>query len=246
MARELSGNPELPKFSDRLPDLILALKQTGQELTHSVPNQSFVPFWEDLYARVHSIKGVLQILSCPEDLGNFIRNLNDTLVLGLSGDAVCRQTKEAGAALERLAGLLDKALEQIDVAGLERWLTEFQMLYTRDESHAERVKRIPPHLYHVNELVTKKAREIELLNLNHCVIEDEILLDEVALWRTQLNEALTSDFGRGLVVNFLPFISPEGSRYLRVWAWVAAPTHSRAELKQRIKEVMPKAKIGKL
>jgi hypothetical protein len=246
MARELSGNPDLPKFSDRLPDLILALKQTGQELSRSVPNQSFLPFWEDLYARVHSIKGVLKILSCPEPLGDFIRDLNDTLVQGLSGEAVCRQTKEAGAAFERLAALLDAGVEKIDVPGLRKWLLEFQKLYTRDEPHSERVKRIPPHLYHVNELVTKKAREIELLQLNHCVIEDEILLDEVALWRTQLSEALTSDFGRGLVVNFLPFISPEGSRYLRVWAWVAAPTHSRAELKQRIKELMPKAKIGKL
>ena len=71
---------------------------------------------------------------------------------------------------------------------------------------------------------------------------------ELALvWRTQLTEALSSaEFGRGLVINFLPFLSPEGSRKLKVWAWVAASTHTRAALKMRIKEVMPKVAITKV
>ncbi|RZA00170.1 MAG: hypothetical protein EOP11_18620 [Proteobacteria bacterium] len=106
---------------------------------------------------------------------------------------------------------------------------------------------MPAHLFYVNEQVSKKAREISLLGLNHCVVEDQILLDEIPLWRTQLNEALLhAEFGRGLVVNFLPFISSEGSQSLKVWAWVAAATHSRAALKSRVKEVMPRVTISKL
>lgn len=244
---ELSGSPELPKFSDRLPDLLLALRQVGRDLEQAPVNQSYLPYWEDIYASVHSLKGVLKILSCPEPLAQFIRELNDAIVAGLSGEMVCRKNKAAGAAFLQLAQKLDGEISQIDVPALHVWLTSLISFYTADEGHAERRKKIPLHLFHVNELVTKKAREIDLLQLNQCVVEDEILLDEVALWRTQLNEALLSpEFGRGIVVNFLPFISPEGSRHLKVWAWVAAPTHSRAALKQRIKEVMPKAKLGKL
>ena len=99
----------------------------------------------------------------------------------------------------------------------------------------------------MSEFGSKKAREISLLKLNFCGVEDETRLDEIPLWRTQLQEALNSrEFGRGLVVNFLPFLSPEGSRTLKVWAWVAAASYSRASLKQRVKEVMPKATITKL
>lgn len=244
---ELSGNPDLPKFSDRLPDLVLALRQIGRDLAQSPANQSYLPFWEDIYASVHSVKGVLKILSCPEQLAIFIVELNDTLLQGVTGDQICRRVKEAGQAFEQLAGYLDVELEKIDVPKLQAWLDNFRSYYIQDESHEERRKRIPLHLFHVNDQVTKKARESDLLNFNQCVVEDEILLDEVSLWRTQLNDALTSpEFGRGLVINFLPFISPEGSRHLKVWAWVAAPTHSRAALKQRIKEAMPKAKLGKL
>ncbi|MGZ3695005.1 MAG: hypothetical protein ACXWQO_12660 [Bdellovibrionota bacterium] len=244
---ESSGSPELPKFSDRLPDLILALRQVGRDLEQSSPNQSYLPMWEDIYASVHSLKGVLKILSCPAPLDQFIVEFNDAILLGLSGAMICRRNKEAGKSFLRLAELLDLDLDKIQINFLNEWLTNFKELYTEDETHEQRRQKIPLHLYHVTELVTKKAREVDLLNLNHCVIEDEILLDEVALWRTQLNEALTStEFGRGLVINFLPFISPEGGRHLKVWAWVAAPTHSRAALKQRIKEIMPKAKLGKL
>lgn len=244
---ESSASPELPKFSDRLPDLILALRQIGRDLLQANATQSYLPYWEDLYASVHSLKGVLKILSCPEPLAQFIIDLNDSLTLALQGKFICRRTREAGQAFMKLAEQLDTELEKIPHSNLNQWLSSFKELYTEDETHEERRKRVPLHLFHVSELVTKKARELDLLHLNHCVVEDEILLDEVALWRTQLNEALLSpEFGRGLVVNFLPFISPEGSRHLKVWAWVAAPTHSRAALKQRIKEIMPRVKLGKL
>ena len=108
------------------------------------------------------------------------------------------------------------------------------------------MESIPSHHSYVNEFVSKKAREIQLLNMNHCVVEDEALLDDIPLWRANLNEALNSpEFGRGILVNFLPLLSPEGSRTLKLWAWVAASSLSRASLKQRIKEVMPKTQITK-
>jgi hypothetical protein len=247
MARELSGSPELPKFSDRLPDLVLSLRQVGRELAQCPPAQSYLPYWEDLYTVVHSLKGVLKILSCPEDLAQFILRLNETLLDALAGKSICRRTKDAGAAFSTLADLLDFAnLKEIDLRKLSEWLAHLQSLYTVDIPHEERRKAIPPHLFHVSELVTKKARETDLLQMNQCMVEDEILLDDIAFWRSQLNECLTSpEFGRGLLINFLPFISPEGSRKLRVWAWVSAATHSRAALKQRIKEIMPKVKLAK-
>lgn len=239
---------DLPRFADRLPDLSQALRQTAGDLTLSLPAQSYIPYWEDLYAVSHNLKGVLSILSSPPAVADFIVAFTETLKNGLMGDAVCRKNKEAGALMRQTAAYLDGAdPAALDAAELGRLVTAFAALYTRDVGHEDRLREVPSHLYHVSELVSKKAREITLLNLNHCVLEDEILLDEIPLWRTQLNETLLSpEFGRGLVVSFLPFISSEGSRRLKVWAWIAAATHSRAALKQRVKEVMPKVAITKL
>lgn len=245
---ESSGVPDLPRFADRLPDLLDALRQGAASLQASPPKQSYIPFFEDMYAVAHSLKGVLQILACPPEVALAITALSETLVAALAGDQICRKNKEAGSRLAEFAGLLDQAdLGSLKAEALVKPLDALKALYERDIPHEERLKEIPSHLFYVNEFVSKKARETNLLGLNHCVVEDEILLDEIPLWRTQLVESLTSaEFGRGLVVNFLPFLSPEGSRKLKVWAWVAAATHSRAALKQRVKEVMPKVAITKL
>lgn len=247
-APESSAGLELPKFADRLPDLQQALREAGAELQAAPKSQSYLPAWEDLYSAAHGLKGVLQLLSCPEGLAGFIVAFNEALVSGLSGPSVCRETQAAGAKFIQLAALLDEPEpEKIPVQALHDWLGEFRQLYKLDVDHNERLKEIPPHLFYVNEFVSKKAREITLLHLNHCAVEDEILLDHIPLWRTQLRQALISEeFGRGILVNFLPFLSPEGSRRLKVWAWVAAASHSRASLKQRIKETMPNTHLSKV
>jgi len=245
---ESSGVPELPRFADRLPDLLEALRQGAASLDASPAKQSYIPYFEDMYAVAHGLKGVLQILSCPPEAAVAITALSETLVSALSGDYICRKNKEAGALLTQFASLLDQPdLNALRAADLMKPLEALQNLYETDIPHEERLKEIPSHLFYVNEFVSKKARETNLLGLHHAVVEDEILLDEIPLWRTQLEEALSSpEFGRGLVVNFLPFLSSEGSRKLKVWAWVAAATHSRAALKQRVKEVMPKVLLTKL
>jgi hypothetical protein len=247
-APESFAGLELPKFADRLPDLQQALREVGSELMDAGKNQSYLPAWEDLYSAAHGLKGVLKLLSCPDELAKFIVALNETLVSGLAGNLVCRETKSAGEEFQRLATLLQAPEpEKIPVKELNAWITNFTKLYKEDVAHSERLKEIPAHLFYVNEFVSKKAREISLLNLNHCVVEDEILLDHIPLWRTQLRQALIcEEFGRGILVNFLPFLSPEGSRQLKVWAWVAAASHSRASLKQRIKEVMPNVQLSKV
>lgn len=248
MPTEFSGVLELPSFSDRLPDLVQVLRQSGADLQAAAPNQTYIPFWEDSYAVAHNLKGVLKILSSPPTVSEFVIRLTEILLDGISGPFVCRRVSEAGAIFTEISRLLDCA----DPASLKKDqlmepLDRLTALYEMDAVHEERLKEIPAHLFYVNEFVSKKAREIGLLKLNHCVVEDEILLDEIPLWRTQLNESLqSSEFGRGIVVNFLPFLSPEGSRRLKVWAWVAAATYSRAALKQRVKEVMPKVAITKL
>lgn len=246
--QEFSGGVNLPNFADRLPDLAQVLKQCGNELQSAPTNQTYIPYWEDMYSVSHNLKGVLKILSSPPEVSDFVVRLTEILLDGLSGAQVCRRTKDAGIALADIANVLDCQ----DPAGLNKMqlmapLDHFNSLYSKDVNHEQRLVEVPAHLFYVNEFVSKKAREIHLLNLNHCVVEDDILLEEIPLWRTQLNEALLSpEFGRGIVVNFLPFLSSEGSRRLKVWAWIAAPTHSRAALKQRVKEVMPKVAITKL
>lgn len=245
---ESSGAPDLPRFADRLPDLLEALRQGAASLQAAPPKQSYIPFFEDMYAVAHGLKGVLQILACPSEVAAAITALSETLVSALAGSQICRKNKEAGSLLADFARLLDQPdLSLLKSEDLAKPLVALKALYEEDISHEERLKEIPSHLFYVNEFVSKKARETHLLGLHHAVVEDEILLDEIPLWRTQLEESLSSEeFGRGLVVNFLPFLSPEGSRKLKVWAWVAAATNSRAALKQRIKEVMPKVAITKL
>ena len=245
---ESSAAPELPSFFDRLPDLGLALRTAASGLEQAGPSQSYLPYWEDLYAAAHSLKGVLSLLACPPVLANFLLAFNEVLLAGLAGPLICRKPREAAAAFRTLGRLLDE-LQRRDAERepLGTWLTGFRQLYNIDLMHEERLQEVPAHLVYVSEFVSKKAREVTLLQLNYCVAEDEILLDEIPLWRTQLNEALTHpDFGRGLVVNFLPFISPAGSQKLKVWAWVAAATPTRAALKARIKEVLPRVQLTKL
>ncbi len=246
---EIPANPELPDFSDRLPDLTQVLRHAGRDLTEAKPNQTYIPFFEDIYAVAHSLKGVIEILQCPKPMGEFILSLNDSLLRVLSGKQICRKNKEAGLAFLQLANALDrdKAAETADLDLLNAWLPQLTALYSDDVDHEIRLQEVPAHLFYVSAFVSKKAREVSLLKLNYCVVEDEIRLDEIPLWRTQLHEALLSpEFGRGIVVNFLPFLSPEGSRKLRLWAWVAAASYSRAALKQRLKEIMLKATLTKL
>jgi hypothetical protein len=245
---ELSEALNLPHFSDRLPDLVQNLKQVGEDLVKTHPHQSYIPFWEDLYSSAHSLKGVLKILKAPEAISIFVHKLTDILHDGLTGEVLCRRNQESGEIFTNLSYLLEsKKPEDLQPEELLRPLEALESLFTLDLRHEDRIRDIPAHLFYVNEFVSKKAREITLLQLNNCAVEDEILLDEIPLWRTQLNEALQfQEFGRGIIVNFLPFLSPEGSRRLKVWAWVAASSHSRAALKQRIKEVMPKVTISKI
>jgi hypothetical protein len=246
--QELLETLNLPHFSDRLPDLIQNLRQVGEDLSKASPHQSYLPYWEDLYASSHSLKGVLNILRAPAPISSFVNSLTEILHEGLTGEVTCRRNLESAEIFSQLSLLLEnkKPEDQIEDE-LHRPLKNLVSLFTLDLRHEDRLKDIPAHLFYVNEFVSKKAREITLLNLNNCAVEDEILLDEIPLWRTQLNEALQfPEFGRGIIVNFLPFLSPEGSRKLKVWAWVAAPSHSRAALKQRIKEVMPKVTIAKV
>jgi hypothetical protein len=181
-----------------------------------------------------------------EDL---IIELNVRLVGALSGISVCRNLTDTGKVFQRMANALDidRPAEEADLALLTGEIEKLAALYTDDLGHEARLADVPAHLFYVNDFVSKKAREITLLNLNHCVAEAEARLDDIPLWRTQLNEALLSpEFGRGMVVNFLPFLSSEGSRTLRLWAWVAAASHSRASLKQRVKDLLPKVTITKL
>ena len=227
----------------------MVLRQAGRDLSNSKPSQTYLPYFEDIYQVAHSLKGVILILNCPEAMANFILALNEALLKTLCGEDVCRRTNEAGALFLQLADVLDKErpAESANTTVLNAWLPRLEALFEPDAGHEKRMLEIPTHLFYVNEFVSKRAREISLLGLNHTVVEDEILLDDIPLWRTQLQEALLSpDFGRGLVINFLPFLSSEGSRSLKLWAWVAAASHSRAALKQRIKEVMPKATLTKL
>ncbi len=247
--QEIPGSPKLPNFSDRIPDLTQALRQAGRDLTEAKPNQSYIPYFEDAYSAAHSLKGVIGILECPKEMAEFVLSLNVLLLKTLSGASICRQNKDSGEVLLKMADTLDRedAAQTSDIAELTSGLAKLSSLFREDLEHEARLKEVPPHLFYVSEFVSKKAREISLLKLNYCVVEDETRLDEIPLWRTQLHEALNSrEFGRGMVVNFLPFLSPEGSRTLKVWAWVAAASHSRASLKQRIKEVMPKATLTKL
>jgi len=236
----------LPAFTDRLPDLVQALRTASRELKTAGLNQSYLPYWEDVYAVAHSLKGVLTILRCPPDLADFIVRFTASLSEGLAGASVCRELKRASLSFAVLAEALDGAtLPEPDFYA--DWLATFTKLYALDIEHEARMSEVPSHLVYVSEQVSKKAREISLLKLNQCVVEDIILLDEIPLWRTRLNEALLHpDLGRGLLVNFLPFISSEGSQKLNVWAWVAAATHSRAALKARVKEVMPEVSLKQL
>jgi len=247
MAEECSEELSLPNFRDRLPDLILSLKQSGNSLQSTSTRQSYLPYWEDLYMVAHTLKGLVRLLVCPPEMAKFILDLNELLHSALGGPFLCRNLKDCGKYFLSLSDLLEAEEDKMDFQALEKTLGQIRSLLAQDIDHEERLASVPAHLFYVNDFVSKKAREIHLLQLHQCVIEDKILLEEIPFWRGQVNEALLfPEFGRGLVVNFLPFLSPEGSSKLNVWCWVAAASHSRASLKQRLKEVLPSVAIGKI
>lgn len=247
MAEEYSDELSLPNFRDRLPDLILSLKQSGKSLQSASPRQSYLPYWEDVYMVAHTLKGLVRLLSCSPQMSSFILNLNELLQSALGGPLICRNLIECGKNFIELSDLLESEEDKLDFPALEKILGQIKALLTEDIAHEQRMESVPAHLFYVNDFVSKKAREVSLLQLHQCAIEDKILLEEIPFWRGQINEALLSpEFGRGLVVNFLPFLSPEGSSKLNVWCWVAAASHSRASLKQRLKEVLPSITIGKI
>ncbi len=242
-----SGLSNLPKFEDRVPDLVQALKTCGYALSPLKPPNSYLPFWEELYQAVHTMKGIVNILKASAEMRAFLVSLHETILAATTGTKVVRANAEIGAKLIELASHLEANFERPDYGFLEKKTLELAALYTEDLPHHERITVVPGDLYYVNEFVSKKVREIQALEWNHCLVEDDILLEQIPFWRAQLQQSLTlPDGNRGFVVNFLPFISSEGSKMLKIWAWVAAPTDSRAALKQRIKDEMPKVKITTL
>ncbi|RZA08645.1 MAG: hypothetical protein EOP11_04285, partial [Proteobacteria bacterium] len=172
---ELSAGLDLPAFTDRLPDLGQVLRTASRDIAAAGLNQSYIPYWEDVYQVAHSLKGVMYILSCPPELEAFMMELNAALLAGLAGPLVCRDLKAAGKAF----GALSEGLDQSPLPGAAfyaQWIAGFHGLYSEDVDHDARMNEVPAHLFYVNEQVSKKAREISLLGLNHCVVEDQILL----------------------------------------------------------------------
>lgn len=242
------GTPELPSFSDRLPDLITAVRSASNELSQAQDSESYIPYWEDLYSVVHSMKGILNLLTAPKFMTDFIMKFSDLLNDALNGAFLARDKKSSSQIFNEIADLLERPEFKFQEGDpLFGKVEQLQGSLSQDLGHQERLKEMPSHLFYVNELVSKKAREVKLLGFNDCVVEDVILLDQIPFWRAQLLDALRSpEFGRGFIVNFLPFLSPEGSRSIRVWAWIAAASNTRAALKQRVKDVMPRVHIAKV
>lgn len=225
----------------------MAIHASARGLALLKPPGSYLPLWEELYHAIHNTKGVMQILKTPEKMQRFLLSFHQTILAATTGPQVVRSAAEVAARLVEIADHLDKKTQNPDFTFLEKKLREIESLYTNDLSHEKRIETIPENLYYVNDFVSKKVREIQVLGWNHCIVEDEILLEQIPFWRAQLQESLAlPSKNQGLLVNFLPFINSEGSKTLKVWAWVAAPTDSRAALKQRIKEEMPKVKITSL
>lgn len=236
------SSAELPRFEDRVPDLVQVLRNVGSELESLKPHNSYLPAWEDLHAALHSMKGIVNILATPLGMGDFITRFTHLAGEALTGTFVIRRGSEVAQILRKVADLLEA--HRFSLAELGQTIDQLPGLMERDIPHEERLSDIPEDLYYVSDLVSKKAREIALLGWNHCLVEDQILLEQIPFWKTQLLQALEIETrGRGFIVNFLPFIGPEGGRELKVWSWVGAPTDSRAALKQRIKEVMTKVQI---
>ena len=242
-----SGLSNLPSFEDRLPDLVLVIQNSARKLETVTPPGSYLPTWEDLYQSVHSMKGVVGILKAPEPLRLFILNFHEAIAAATVGQKVVRDTAATAKCLAEIANHLNQKISALDVKFLDKKVREIESLYVDDLPHEKRTESIPGDLYYVSEIVSKRVREMLHFGWSHCIVEDEILLEHIPFWRAQLQESLVlPDGNMGLLINFLPFISSEGSRTLKVWAWVAAPTDSRAALKQKVKDEMPKVKITSL
>jgi len=235
----------LPHFRDRLPDLFEALHTTAHQLKKISKHHSYLPYWEDLYSVLHSLKGVTQILPCEPELVETILALNNCMMKAYSGPFLIREHEKVSGILLQLKN----SFSQIPLATntIKTELEQLQKTFILDIDHKSRTAKMPPALFYINEFVSKKFRETELLHLNHCVIEDEILLQEIPNWRKKLEQFLDHpEFGRGFIINFLPFISSEGSRKVKVWTWIALATPTRAALKQQVKEHIPSVHISKL
>ncbi len=246
--KESSGILEFPSFTDRLPDLILAVRTASQDLSASKPTESYLPYVEDLYTVLHGLKGSLNLIKIEKEFEVFVLRFCELLSNCLQGEFVIRDKAKIGSVLDGIREILEHPqLQHHEGVGLQQKLDQFQELMMKDIPHAERIKLMPSYVFYVNDLVSKKAREVSELKFNDCVVEDTVMLEQIPFWRAQLNNALhCPEFGRGIVVNFLPLLSHEGSRSVKLWAWVAAGSLSRATLKQRIKDVMPKVTITKL
>ncbi len=235
----------LPELRDRIPDLTDALEQCAKALQKLPKNKSYLPAWEDLYMVTHALKGVSKLLPAEQSLITAVIELSDTVALALQGNSLVRDHAKTAEILLQIKELLEK--EKISVENSQSVLQNLRASYIDDLTHQERLKEMPTNLFYVNEIVTKKYRETVLKNIFHCVLEDEILLQEIPSWRMELDQFLNhKDFGRGFVINFLPFINSEGSSKIKIWAWIALGTTTRAELKQRVKESLPNVSIAKV
>ncbi|PMV51538.1 hypothetical protein, partial [Pseudomonas sp. FW305-3-2-15-C-LB3] len=90
----------------------------------------------------------------------------------LQGPNIIRDKIRASQILAGVTEILEHPqLKTQEGASVMQLLDQLQGIMITDLDHAERIAGMPPYVFYVNDLVSKKAREVSLLKFNDCVVE---------------------------------------------------------------------------
>ena len=230
--------PSLPSLRERLPELLSALKEAIRVLQVISPNASYLPAWVPLYEKAHSLKGLTRLLPCPEELRNDLILLSDTLGEAHHGNYAPRDLKLAVAALaEAEATLLS--------GGRLEWACDaLKQSFQKEDSHEERLLKIPRPLQQINAIVSKKAFEATSLAMPMWILEEEMVLGDFTDWSKRMHSFLSShSIPHGFVIHLAPHLISGSSAAMEAMAWFAVNHEFNEGLTERLRGIFPKARL---
>ena len=234
---------ELPSYRDKIPGLIEFLRRFAQELKEIVPQQSYLPYWEDLYREIHNLKGLSKLLSYPADLEEFFLKFHTLLVDATLGELRCPKPREAAVVIEELANAFQDFLDgNIGVPFF--WLELFSKVHDKDSLLASTDLS---SIFYKTEQVCKRWREASIFPMDRVFFQEEMELNKLPRWKESLSAVL--DGGRpkfrGLQIYCVASVPPDGSSKVALKACVAQIASLQPDWEASLLAALPQAKFQK-
>lgn len=205
--------PELPSLRERLPELTEQILSSLKYL--EVESRPQMPAWDAIYQKAHTLKGLINILPCDQELADSLEGFTEFFSELCRGKYDPNNPRELRTTLNCIVEALQRGES---IAAL------VQELLLNQKTRVAFVGSLPFSLPFPDPRVSRRWEEAQDLGYVCFFLEEEIPLAQVVEWRKKLMQLLADKTeGHAFIIHSLPFVFSEGTRLIRIWAACASP-----------------------